>query len=362
MSSDEQHISFPCYIPNGPTSNGLELISTIALLETNGTIDTSTKFSSNQIIYRALKTGNIIYFSGNFLVGYSTVGSNDFVSLVADIKQVQDVYVYDGNLLASNWDENPWGMATIGSGLPLTTAGQTATLYWTVNLVRIPTSVLFFENGNGKFAYMTIDYPSATLHRLKYENSEWVIEYKTSYNFGTGAIPTSTIFYDNGDGMTIVLMATSHKIYKITDTGTSLTSVTEIVSRPNVLIKGIEWAPSTIYLGGEPETVPNEPEAAPVPSTDPVAAPLDEPAAPVANTPSSNGPISSSPVTPSPNAPISDQTPADGPIGNSVPNVPLDDKASPKSTISQASSLVMDLTRQYAAILVLITVGSALWM
>lgn len=308
LSTDGQHVVFPCYVPSN-SSDAVYLQSAAGVLGYNGDLDTSTQFDmGNNILCRAFKHGDSIYFAGGNLVGYSPFGAKDSViNLTPSIRIVQEAFVYDGNLYALNFVGNTWSLSQIGTGTP-TTTNQTITVIWTHLLVIFPDTINFFEVDGEKYAYLSKEYPTG-IWKLKYENGEWVKKYEVPNQDLLSPLVSSQIYYENGYGTTTMIFTTDKKIYKTIDDGISFSTPTLLVTRSDVIIKGIEWAPRQIIA----------PEATPVHVDTPADAPIDTPV---------DAPIDT-PI----DAPIG--TPVDTPI-NAPVFVPVDPATVPVSEPTRA--------------------------
>jgi hypothetical protein len=206
-------------------------------------------------------------------VGYSPFGATvSVINLTPSIRIVQEAFVYYGNLYDLNFVGNTWSLSQIGTGTP-TTTNQTITVIWTHLLVIFPDTINFFEVDGEKYAYLSKEYPTG-IWKLKYENGEWVKKYEVRNQDWLSPLVSSQIYNDNGDGTTTVIFTTDKKIYKTIDDSTSFSTPTLLITRSDVTIKGIEWAPRQIIA---PESTPVHVDTPDAPIDTPVDAPIGTP-------------------------------------------------------------------------------------
>jgi hypothetical protein len=129
--------------------------------------------------YRGVLDGTHVYIAGRNLLAYTPFQSADTrISLAPGIGHVQDAYVYKGKLYITNWSLNTWGLAQVGSGLPLTTSPQTVTEVWPKSFLEFPDTINFFEQNSVEYMYIS-DENVYEVRKMKYTTG-WAEMYRTT--------------------------------------------------------------------------------------------------------------------------------------------------------------------------------------
>ncbi len=260
LSADGRYVTLAGYDANA----GLAAISSttataaarvIARMNVLAAVDTSTVlgglYSSNGVRCATSTNGTQLWASGAGAgVSFATLGATAAVQLSTTTTNTRWVGVASGQLYATGAAGTNQGVATVGTGLPIT-SGQTVTL-----LSGFPTASGPSPNGfevldlNGTPGpdriYVADDRagPTGGIQRWVLSGATWTLEYTLGVGGTAGARGVSTP--STADPITLYATTTDGRLVSVTDTGAASASATLATAAANTAYRGVALAPNRL--------------------------------------------------------------------------------------------------------------------
>lgn len=253
----------------GPASNGTFQGRTVARIDQNGNVDTSTRFVAAGTTPRAAVTSNgtdiwVASDIGSNAGGlrYVTYGSNTSGTLLnSTTNNIRTVNIFNGQLYGSastGVGGEYRGVFSVGTGLPTSTASFTLLPGMGGNNAGNSDSSYDFFFSDANTVYVTDDDTTAPasggVQKWSFNGTTWAKQWTINAANATGARSiTGRVLPTGAVELFAIASNTTSDLFSILDTGSGTPTATFLASAPtNTVFRGVEFAaiPEPASLAG----------------------------------------------------------------------------------------------------------------